>query len=316
VADLEAGRPLRAVACGGRVAMRAGIQEVDSLARPLVIDLVRLASPAPAPTAIAGGGRVVRAGHIGDNSVDGTRVALDGRSWLVLGESFSRGWRASCDGRSLGEPRPMNGYANGWLAPADCRNVSFSYAPQSIVRAGQLISLVVCLALLAFLLVARRAVLRRRPVAAAETLPDDLHARMPLPRAAVLAFVGTLPLSFLFAGRASLAIFPGLTLILWLGIGTRLLTWAAAALIGIVIPLLYVIESPRNRGGYNFEYSLDIIWAHWVGVAALILLIVACWRMLAATGAGRPAAGSPPAGERSAEPGDKPRDLAELGSAR
>jgi arabinofuranan 3-O-arabinosyltransferase len=316
VADLEAGRPVRAEGCGGRVPLGAGIQEIDSLARPFVIDLVRLASPAPVPTAVAGGGRVVRAGHIGDNSVDGARVTLDGQSWLVLGESFSRGWRASCDGRSLGQPRPMNGYANGWLAPADCRNVSFSYAPQSIVRAGQLISLVVCLALLAFLLLARRAALRLRPAAAAETLPDDRHARMPLPRAAVLAFVGTLPLSFLFAGRASLVIFPGLTLILWLGIGTRLLTWAAAALLGIAIPLLYVIESPRNHGGYNFEYSLDIIWAHWVGVAALILLIVACWRMLTAARGGRPVAGSPPAGERPAESGAEPRDLAEVGSGR
>ena len=64
------------------------------------------------------------------------RVALDGPSWLVLGQSFSKGWEASCDGRSLGEPRPINGYANGWRAPADCRSVAFDFAPQGGVRAG------------------------------------------------------------------------------------------------------------------------------------------------------------------------------------
>ena len=45
------------------------------------------------------------AGRIERSSVDDVRVALDGPSWLVLGQSYNRGWEATCDGRSLGAPR-------------------------------------------------------------------------------------------------------------------------------------------------------------------------------------------------------------------
>jgi hypothetical protein len=49
-----------------------------------------------------------------------------------------------------------------------------------------------------------------------------------------------------------------------------------------VVPALYLIVSPTDRGGFNFEYSTELIWAHWAGVAALVLLMAACWRSLAA----------------------------------
>ena len=44
---------------------------------------------------------------------------------------------------------------------------------------------------------------------------------MPLPRAAAVALVLTIPLAFLFAKRTSVVIFPALTLILWRGVGAR-----------------------------------------------------------------------------------------------
>ena len=103
---------------------------------------------------------------------------------------------------------------------------------------------------------------------------------MPLGRAAAIAFAATVPLAILFAARSSLAIFPILTLILWRGVGAAPLTAAAAALLGVVVPLIYTVWSPTDRGGYNFEYSSDLLGAHWVTVAALILLMVACWRAL------------------------------------
>jgi hypothetical protein len=90
------------------------------------------------------------------------------------------------------------------------------------------------------------------------------------------------PLSLLFAARTSVVLFPLLTLILWRGAGSRLLTLAAAALLGIVVPLLYLVLTPEDRGGFNFEYSTELIAAHWVAVGAVVLLMVACWRMLAA----------------------------------
>jgi arabinofuranan 3-O-arabinosyltransferase len=310
VEDLEAGRPLRARQCPGPVRMGDGVQRVRSLQAPFSVHLLRLRSPAPdPPSPVAGGGRVVDAGTLGNSSVEGVRVDLDSPAWLVLGQSFSEAWRATCDGRSLGESRPINGYANGWRAPADCRDVEFSFAPQDSVRVGYAISGVVCLLLLAFL---AGGWLRMRRGAAADSggssppgaaappgggaaarpaggavadptalLPAGAARPLPLPRAALLALVATIPLSLLFAARTSVVLFPLITVILWRGAGSRLLTLVAAALLGLVVPALYLLLTPEDRGGFNFEYSTELISAHWVAVVALVLLMAACWRELA-----------------------------------
>jgi arabinofuranan 3-O-arabinosyltransferase len=318
VAALEAGRPFPAGGCGVDVWMGAGIQEIRSQPGVFGVHLLRLRSPAPVPLPPASGGDVVRAGTVRHSSVDGARVSLDGPSWLVLGQSFSEGWHASCDGRSLGEPRPINGYANGWRAPSDCRDVAFTFAPQGGVRLGYAVSAAVCLVLLAFLVAGWFVARRRRPAAVGPPplLPEDRPERLPLSRAAAVAFLPTLLLAFLFAARSAVVIFPILTLILWRGAGSRLLTGVAAALLGVAVPILYVIYSPRDRGGFNFEYSIELIWAHWVGVAALILLMIACWRMLAAARRERtlprPPGGGLPA-ERRLEPDERGVDLAGAG---
>src|SRR6185312_14619263 len=190
VADLNAGRPLPATTCGASagVPMGAGVQRIASLPGPFSVDLLRLSSPAPAPVAPAvSGGRVVDPGHIGQSSVTGVRLALNGPSWLVLGESFDNGWRATCDGRSLGAPRVLDGYGNGWLAPAGCKRVSFQFAPQSGVNKSYVISAVAAALILLFLVVGAM----RRPTPAAEAarrlLPDVPAHPRPLARAALLA---------------------------------------------------------------------------------------------------------------------------------
>ena len=312
VEDLEAGRPLRARACSGPVPMGDGVQRVRSLEAPFSVHLLRLRSPAPdPPSPAAGGDRVVDAGTLGNSSVEGVRVDLDSPAWLVLGQSFSEGWRATCDGRSLGEPRPINGYANGWRAPADCRDVEFSFAPQDGVRAAYGISGAVCLLLLAFLVLgwarARREAAESGVAVAAGPLPakagaaaplaaeartaaprpEDRPLPLPLPRAALLALALTVPLALLFAARTSVVLFPLLTLILWRGAGSRLLTLVAGGLLGVVVPILYLVLTPEDRGGFNFEYSTELIAAHWVAVGAIVLLMAACWRTLAAARGGR-----------------------------
>ena len=301
VEQLDAGQPLRARGCSGEASMGEGIQYIRSLPGAFSVDLLRLRSPAPVPLgASVGGGAVVDPGSIGYSSVKGVRVALDGPSWLVLGQGYSEGWRAECDGRDLGEPRVIDGFANGWRAPADCRSVAFDYAPQSAARIGFAISAVVCALLLLFLLVG--ALRRGRPEASAPPPlpPARTPARMPLPRAAALSLVLTIPLALLFAKRSSVVIFPALTLILWRGIGAQLLTAAAALLIGVAVPLLYLIASPIDRGGFNFEYSIQTINAHWVTEGALVLLMVACWRTIADARAAAGGAVSPPTAPQAA----------------
>jgi hypothetical protein len=79
---------------------------------------------------------------------------------------------------------------------------------------------------------------------------------------------------------------------------------AAAALLG-ALPLIYAITSPRDRGGYNFNYSVSLIWAHWTGVAAVVLLSAAVWRILASWEArrrqGRPPSVPEPGSEEERE---------------
>ncbi|MGH2893805.1 MAG: hypothetical protein ACRDPM_11155, partial [Solirubrobacteraceae bacterium] len=156
IGALDAGMPLSAVACAGQVRMGAGAQEIDSLPGNFSVDLLRLRSAAPSPLpAPASGGQLLSAGHLGNDSVSGVRVALTHPAWLVLGESYDTGWQARCDGRSLGAPQLIDGYANGWVAPAGCRDVSFAFTPQSTVNLGYVISGVVALALGLLLIVVR-----------------------------------------------------------------------------------------------------------------------------------------------------------------
>jgi membrane protease YdiL (CAAX protease family) len=107
--------------------------------------------------------------------------------------------------------------------------------------------------------------------------------------AAALAF------GFAFALRAGVVIGPATALILWRGASTRALVTTAGALLAVVVPALYVLFPSTDRGGYNTAYPVDHLGAHWVTVAAVVLLILALGRELSrASRASRaPAAAAP-----------------------
>ena len=69
----------------------------------------------------------------------------------------------------------------------------------------------------------------------------------------------------------------------------------------LVVPVTYLLSNPANRGGYNFEYSLEVIDAHWLVVAAVVLLMAACGRSIAAARRAR-APSAPPGSDLPAEP--------------
>jgi hypothetical protein len=279
VAALDAGTPLRATGCGSAT-MPAGIQGVDVRPGPLAVDLLALHSAAPAPlaTVALGAGTITDPGRIGRYSVRGVHVSLARPAWLVLGESFDSGWRASCDGRALGVPRVIDGYANGWWAPAGCRSVAFEFSPQQGVNRSYVVSALVCV-LLALLLLFTRP--RLRPVS--RSAPDPAHDRpsrlgpLPWPQAAALALALAVPLGFIFAARAGAVIWVALTVLFHRGLDDRRLTLAAAWVVGIAVPVAYVISQPGNKGGYNFDYGVQLIYAHWIGVGAVILFGLAGW---------------------------------------
>ncbi len=283
IEQLDAGVPIRAAQCGGAqgVSLPSGTQQLDGVSGPVRVDHAMLRSPAPASPAITtrDTARVTDPGDFGRSEVSGVRLSGAAGHWLVLGQSYNRGWRAYCGDHSLGEPVAIDGFANGWLVDRDCPRASFRFQPQRAVQWGYWISGIACLLLLGFLLIRRR---RRRPVEALDPwLPERaVPAPMALARAAAIALPAALALAFLFAIRAGPPVWVGLTLILWRGIGARALTLAAGALLALAVPVLYVLFPGPDRGGFNPEYAVKHLGAHWVAVAAYVLLVAALARTL------------------------------------
>jgi len=281
IEQLDAGRPLRAAQCGAPVALPAGRLTVGAEAAPWHLDHVRLASPAPAGTgaAPAGGGRVLDPGRAGRGARDGVRVAVNGPSWLVLGESYDAGWRAKCDGRSLGKPVPLQGYANAWPVERGCTRVSFAFAPNRVLLGSDLISLVACLAMLALLVL-------RRPRAAAASLvplPEAAVTGWPLGRALAAGVAAALVLGFVFALRAGAVLGPLTCLMLWRGVRARTLALAAGAVLLVALPVLHLaVGLPGD--GFQTNYAVKRIAEHWFAVGAVCALGAALWRTLS----GRP----------------------------
>jgi hypothetical protein len=321
VGAFDAGLSLDATACTGPVAMGAGVQDVGSRPAAFSVNLLRLRSAAPSPLpGTPPSGRIVSAGRLGNDSAGGVRVALSRPTWLVLGESYDAAWQARCDGRSLGAPRVVDGYANGWIAPAGCRNVSFAFGPQSTVDLGVLVSGVAALVLALLLVLTRppgdpvRG--RERPLLDPAALAAA-RGRMPLARAATAAVILGVVLGFVFAKRAGVGIALGLFVVLWRGYGPRTLAAAAGVLLLVAVPIAYLVGDPRNQGGYNFNYSVELIGAHWLGVAAVIMLGLSLWMTVAAA---RRWARRPPDPPRPPDPGpaaiDPAAHDAPVGSAR
>ena len=119
-------------ACGpdaGGLTLGAGEHELRTSAGSATgIDVDRLVLESAAATPA---GEVVPAGaaapagaagpeprlEVADGDRTSYRVSVRDASrpfWLVLGQSHNRGWTATRDGRSLGPPQLVNGYANGW----------------------------------------------------------------------------------------------------------------------------------------------------------------------------------------------------------
>jgi arabinofuranan 3-O-arabinosyltransferase len=284
IAALDDGQPLRAVSCGAAASLPAGQTELHMTAGLFEPYLMRLSSPV-AHAAASAPGRVLDTGTEGLGSHGRVRLSLTSPALLVLGESYNKGWHAKCDGHSLGTPVVVDGYANGWDAPASCKNASFTFAPNRALNVGYLISAVACLAML-LLLVLRRP---RRVAPEPGALPADDGGRgWPLGRALTAGVAVALVVGFVFALRAGAVAGPAVALLLWRGTGTRRLTLVAGGLLAIAVPLVYLIWPDSNRGGYNNDFANDHLGAHWVAVTAFILLTLALVRTLAVSRATRP----------------------------
>ena len=166
VADALDGRGLALEACHD-LALSAGSHEVrtaDGRHTGLQVDrLVLLSGAGGVPASGWAETAVVEPPAVdvdaGRTSLSATFTGDGGPFWLVLGQSFDEGWRASIDGTDLGAPDLVDGFANGWLVPAGGageHEVAFTWTPQGAVWRGLFVSAVALLGCLVL-------TLRRRP---------------------------------------------------------------------------------------------------------------------------------------------------------
>jgi arabinofuranan 3-O-arabinosyltransferase len=68
--------------------------------------------------------------------------------WLILGEGFNDGWKATLDGASLGAPRQISGGFNGWRLPpsAEPVTVTMTWTPQRTMWIGMILAALAVLA--------------------------------------------------------------------------------------------------------------------------------------------------------------------------
>ncbi len=105
----------------------------------------------------------------GRSTIRATVTATGEPFWLVLGQSLNPGWRATVDGRDLGPPTLVNGFANGWRVEPSGESamaVTFEWTPQRTVNLALGLSLAALLVIAGILVVAgtrrRRDRYRRR----------------------------------------------------------------------------------------------------------------------------------------------------------
>lgn len=310
IAQLDAGGPLPISTCGAKRALdlRAGDNDFDAPAGPLVRpDHVRLLSPAQRALAEPSGTappRVVDAGHGSSTNIDGVRLALDGPSWLVLGQSFSTGWRAWCTDRSgrergLGVSQPIDVSANGWRVGSDCVKARFAFVPQRAATAAYVISAAALLALLVGCLVA---IVRRRrrggeepdacvspsPSTHLPLAPADPLRKLGWSAAIALALGIGLVGGIVLALRAGVVLFVATVLFARVGASVRRLVNLATVALAAV-PILYLARPAVDLGGFNFGYAYHHLAAHWAAATAVCALFAAgALQMAAVRRAGAP----------------------------
>jgi arabinofuranan 3-O-arabinosyltransferase len=310
VKQLDAGAPLGLGECGphARLPLGAGSTTVAIPPAPVFrADHVRLFSPAPllpTPQPTRPPGTIVDQGSGGAGSRDGARVSVREPGWLVLAESYSRGWSAYCrDGsgreHNLGSPVPIDAFANGWPVTPGCRVAHFVFAPQHLADAAYWVSLAACLGMLALLLVRQLVGFSRRqrggerfggngrgsaqwrphvPMPSwTSELPDPVR-RLPLRAAVPVAAAAGLLGGVAFAWRAGPALALAVLGLLLVGVSVRR-TLALATVGLLAVPILYVVNPAPDIGGANIGYSQHYIGAHWVAVGAVCALIwaLALW---------------------------------------
>lgn len=285
--DAIARTPLGVHLCGAPLALAAGDHVLrTALGQRTGFDLDRLVlssgTPAAAttmPTAAPPKVEVLSSGHTSfDLRITGTAAP----SWLVLGQSNSKGWHATVEGGGdLGAPQIVDGYANGWrLATRDGGYlVHLRWTPQRGVWLALWLSLAGAVLCLAIALAGLR---RRRGSPEAEPVAAEPYLRSPWWATGDPAGMAPTVVAALAVGvGAGLVVHP------LFGVVAAVLTVAALRLprgraIGAAGPALVVAAAgftivKQWRNGYppDFGWADFFRPAHYLAWGALWLVVVA-----------------------------------------
>jgi hypothetical protein len=200
----------------------------------------------------------------------------------------------------------MQGYANAWPVERGCHDVAFTYGLQRAAMAGYVISLAGGLVLLVVALFGFGRARRRRTIEAAHDLdPAPLRipvggtaAPLPPVRALAVAVLPAIVVGGAFGLRAGAVALVALAVIAWRGVGDRTLATVAALLLGVGMPLTYIVVAVlagdgKGLGGNSTAFGQDRIAAHWLALAGLVALALILWRTLRAQRDERPPRAAP-----------------------
>ena len=242
-------------------------------------------------------GPAISVTNTGRVSYDATVDHADAPFWLAVSQSWSDGWKATVNGKSLPAPQVINGYGNGWLIDpavygAGPLNFHVEFAPQRIVWVAiglSALGLVVCLALVVF----GRS---RRDAHALVNRPDeplDPALTLPLGRGGVASVTKTVaiagPISLFVAlttpvhGWGLPIVVVGVAAITVVALRWRRGRGLAAALAAGLLSLTYayiVISQYRHHHVADFLWPERFMRANLPALFAIFLLMVEAARDL------------------------------------
>ena len=308
-ADALAGRPVTISACdaGAAVALGTGSHQLVGLrnqrgvssSTPFDLQRLVLASAAGGSAAPASASAImtspdpsvtaaVTVQHQTRTSMKVRVPASSSPRWLVFGESLNSGWHATIAGHDLGAPQLIDGYANGWLLPANAVGhavtVSLVWTPQKYVWIALWLSLaggIVCLAILLWSFV----LARRRQDALVMTAPyEDSTIALRPPRLEPALARQTAPT---VAAVVALAVLSGAVVRPWVGVLIGGLTYLsirdrrarfvvryAPAAIAVAIALYMAAAQAITSYASGTHWPSIFSWARVPTWIALFLLLV------------------------------------------
>ena len=282
-ADALARRELQVTGCEPVDVIGGEALIVTSDGRSTGIDIDQLVLRSKRPVGRVAPARPVETVRHSDVRLTVDVPAADHDRWLVLGQSDNAGWRATVDGRDLGDAIVVDGFANAWLVPAgEVWVVDLEWMPQRLVDKAVAISGLMLLVTLGLVWRGRR---DDQPLPAAPRgEPDEpqlghlpfFRRRGPLLSARVTALVGVLATAFVALNLPQWLLLAPL-LGSAVAIASRHARLAGTLPLGAAFSLgmaaLYVMaEQIKLRHPSDFVWPQQFDEVHILGVIAILML--------------------------------------------